>query len=164
MRNLSSKIMIFMMAIFLVAGCAKGNAIEVGGKAPDFTLKDINGKQVSLSEFKGKGVILDFFASWCPPCRQEVPDFVKLQDTYASKGFTVIGVSLVNLKESKDFAQEMGINYPVLIDDGKVSNAYGPVRSIPTTYVIDKDGKVVKMYIGFRPKEVFENDIQELLK
>jgi cytochrome c biogenesis protein CcmG/thiol:disulfide interchange protein DsbE len=145
-------------------GCAGSNALEVGDNAPDFSLTDMNGKQVSLSEFSGKVVILDFFASWCPPCRQEIPDFIELEKTYSDKGFAMVGVSLVDARESKDFANKFGINYPVLIDDGKVSNIYGPVRSIPTTFVLDKSGKIAKLYIGFRPKSVFEADIKGLLR
>jgi len=150
--------------IFLLGSCTCSNALEVGEQAPDFSLQNIDGRPASLSEFGGKVIILDFFASWCPPCRQEIPDFVELQKTYGDKGFTVVGVSLVSPGESKNFAVQMGINYPVLIDDGKVSALYGPVRSIPTTFVIGKDKKIIKKYIGFRPKEVFENDIKELSK
>jgi cytochrome c biogenesis protein CcmG/thiol:disulfide interchange protein DsbE len=150
--------------LILLSACSQTSALETGDAAPDFTLKGIDGKNVTLSELKGKVVILDFFASWCPPCKQEIPDFIKLQDEYGSKGFVMIGVSLVNEQETKNFAEQYGINYPVVVDDGKVSVAYGPVRSIPTTYIIDKDLKVAKLYIGFRPKEVFEKDVKELLE
>ena len=158
------KILVFIAVLFFAAGCVQGMAIEIGKGAPDFTLTDINGKQVSLSGFSGKVVILDFFASWCPPCRQEVPDFIALQKAYGDKGFAMIGVALVSAQEAKDFAEKSGINYPVLVDDEKVSALYGPIRSIPTTFVIDREGKVVKMYIGFRPKDAFEADIKEALK
>jgi peroxiredoxin len=158
------KIFIFIAVLFFAAGCTPGGAIEIGQEAPDFSLSDINGKQINLSEFRGKVIILDFFASWCPPCRQEVPDFVELQKTYGSDGLAIVGVALVNLQEAKDFAEQYKINYTVLIDDGKVSNSYGPIRSIPTTFVLDKTGKIVKMYIGFRQKNVFEADVKELLK
>lgn len=159
-----SKIFVFIFVLFTLGACSQGSAIEIGEKAPDFTLTDINGKTVNLSEFKGRVVILDFFASWCPPCRQEIPDFIDLEKSYGGKGFSMIGVALVSAAEAKEFADKMGINYPVLIDDGKVSNLYGPIRSIPTTFILDKAGKIVKLYIGFRPKEVFEADIKELLK
>jgi cytochrome c biogenesis protein CcmG/thiol:disulfide interchange protein DsbE len=149
--------------IFAV-GCAKSGAVEIGERAPDFTLSDINGKQVSLSDFSGKVVILDFFASWCPPCRQEIPDFIALEKAYSEKGFAMLGVALVNVSDARDFAGKYDINYPVLVDDGNVSNLYGPIRSIPTTFVLDKSGKVAKLYIGYRPKSVFEADIKELLK
>lgn len=162
MRHL--KIFVFIAILFFAVGCAQSGAIEIGKEAPDFSLADINGKQVSLSDFKGKAIILDFFASWCPPCRQEVPDFVELQKTYGDQGFVVIGVALVKSQEAKDFAEEFNINYPVLVDDGKVSNLYGPIRSIPTTFILDKNGKIVKMYIGFRSKDVFEADVRELIK
>jgi len=163
MDNLFNRITVLMLAVFLVAGCGKSSAIEIGKNAPDFTLTDINGKKFTLLDCKGEVIILDFFADWCPPCRQEIPDFIKLQDTYSAKGFTVIGVALVGLKDAKDFASRMGINYPVLIDDGKASLLYGPVRAIPTTFVIGKDAKIARMYIGFRSKETFEADVKELL-
>lgn len=158
------KVFIFILALFLLGACSQGSAVEIGQKAPEFSLSDINGKTVSLSDFKGKVVILDFFASWCPPCKQEIPDFIELQKAYGDKGFAMIGVALENAREAKDFAVKALINYPVLVDDEKVSNSYGPIRSIPTTFILDKAGKIVKMYIGFRPKDVFENDIKELLK
>ncbi len=148
----------------LVSACSQGMALEPGTEAPDFTLTDMNGTAVSFSSFKGKVIILDFFASWCPPCRQEIPDFIALQDAYGDKGLAMVGVAMVSREEAKEFAGQMGINYPVLVDDGKVSVTYGPVRAIPTTLVIDRNFKVAKVYIGYRAKDVFENDIKELLK
>ncbi|MBI5144397.1 MAG: redoxin domain-containing protein [Candidatus Omnitrophica bacterium] len=165
MKNFKiAKILMLALALFVTGACSRGGATEVGEEAPDFSLQDINGNTVSLSDFKGKVVILDFFASWCPPCREEIPDFANLQNSYSAQGFSVIGVSLTDLNDTKGFAGKMNINYPVLIDDGKVSGAYGPIRSIPTTFVISKDSKIAKLYIGYRPKDVFENDIKELLK
>ena len=158
------KIFIFALALVMLGACSQGSAIETGKKAPEFSLNDINGKVVSLSDFSGKVVILDFFATWCPPCRQEVPDFITLEKAYGDEGFAMIGVALAKLGDAKKFAGEFGINYPILIDDGKVSNLYGPIRSIPTAFIIDKSGNIGKMYIGFRPKEAFESDIKELLK
>lgn len=160
----SVKFITLLITLFLLGACAKSSALEVGDTAPDFKLTDIGGNKVSLSDFKGKAVILNFFASWCPPCREEIPDFIKLQSAYEKNGFTMVGVALVSLRDASNFAKKVGINYPVLIDDGMVSNEYGPVRSIPTTFIIGKDSKIVKVYIGYRPKEVFENDIKELTR
>lgn len=156
-------ILAIVSMLFMAGACSKIGAMKIGEKAPDFELQDLNGKTVSLSDFKGRVIILDFFASWCPPCRQEIPDFIKLQDSYGSKGFSMIGISLEGLNETKDFAKRVGINYPVLIDDGKASAVYGPIRSIPTTFTIDKNSKIAKLYIGYRAKEIFEKDIKELI-
>jgi len=152
------------MMLFLVSACSQGSALETGTSAPDFTLPDTAGSQVSLSSFKGKVVILDFFAGWCPPCRQGIPDFVALQNAYGDKGFAMVGVALTSAEEAKEVVSKFSINYPVLVDDNKVSAVYGPVRAIPTTFVIGKDLKIAKVYVGYRPKDVFENDIKELLK
>jgi len=152
------------IALVMTAACVKSSALEIGGPAKDFTLKDVDGNTVKLSDFKGKAVILNFFASWCPPCRHEVPDFMELQKSYGDKGVIFIGVALENLNDAKSFKESLGINYPILVDDGKVSSDYGPIRSIPTTFIMDKDMKIVKFYIGSRSKDVFESDIKELLK
>lgn len=159
-----AKMLILFVALFSLSACSTGSAVEIGKEAPEFSLADINGKEVSLSQFKGQVIILDFFATWCPPCRKEVPDFIELQKAYGDKGFTMVGVALVNADDARGFAAKENINYTVLVDNGKVSEMYGPIRSIPTTFIIDKSGNIAKMYIGFRTKETFENDIKELLK
>lgn len=151
-------ILVALFTAIMLSACARPT------DAADLDLRDISGNIVRLSDFKGRVIILDFFATWCPPCREEIPDFIELQKQYGDKGFTMIGISLSKMGDIKPFAERFGINYPVLIDDGYASAVYGPIRSVPTTFVIDKNFKVVKKYIGYRPKEVFENDIKELLK
>jgi peroxiredoxin len=159
------KVLCVMLSLCLLSACsAKKGGIEMGGKAPNFSLPDLTGRAINLSDFKGKVIILDFFANWCPPCRAEIPDFVALQDQYGPQGFTMLGVSLTPMNETKDFAISMNINYPVVVDDGTASNLYGPIRSIPTTFLIDKQMRLVRMYIGYKSKEVFEADIVEELK
>jgi len=159
-----TKILMIAIAVCLVGACTQVNALETGDDARDFTLKNIEGKETKLSEFKGKAIILNFFATWCPPCRAEIPDFIASQKTYGPSGLAFVGVSLVDEKESKDYAAQAGINYPILIDDGKASEVYGPIRSIPTTYVIGKDFKISKKIIGSRSKGEFEAEIKEILK
>jgi cytochrome c biogenesis protein CcmG/thiol:disulfide interchange protein DsbE len=133
--------------------------------APSFTLQDLDGKQVSLSDFKGKVVILDFWATWCPPCTKEIPHFIKLYEQYKDRGFAMVGISLDNKGVSvvKSFAQKNRINYPILMADGQVQTAYGGITSIPTTFVIDAEGSMRRKYIGYRDKAVFEADIKTLL-
>jgi cytochrome c biogenesis protein CcmG/thiol:disulfide interchange protein DsbE len=133
-----------------------------GKSAPDFTLKDIKGKNVKLSSFKGKVIILDFWATWCPPCRAEIPSFVELQKQYQKKGLSIIGIALDDNEKVKKFAGDYGINYTLLIGSEKVQNQYGGVTAIPTTFVIGKDFKIKKQYVGLIGKEVFEKDILEL--
>lgn len=134
---------------------------------PDFNLPAVStGKEVKLSSFKGKVVLLDFWATWCPPCRMEIPHFVGLQKEYGNKDFTVIGVSLDQKGESvvKPFMQQWKINYPVVIDSsGEVQASYGGIRSIPTTVLIGKNGEVREVFIGYKPKEVFEEAIKKAL-
>lgn len=133
-------------------------------QAPDFELLDMDGTKVRLSDFKGKVIILDFWATWCPPCRMEIPHFIELYRDYKGQGLEVIGIALrQGIKDVRPFYEKNDINYTVLLDDGKVDGLYGGVRAIPTTFVIDRDGRITKKYIGYKDKGVFEKDIRELL-
>jgi peroxiredoxin len=134
----------------------------IGKSAPDFTLKDIKGKNVKLSSFKGKVIILDFWATWCPPCRAEIPSFVELQKQYQKKGLSIIGVALDDNEKVKKFARDYSINYTLVIGSEKVQIQYGGVTAIPTTFVIGKDFRIKKQYVGLIEKEAFEKDILEL--
>ncbi len=124
---------------------------QVKPQAIDFTLKDINGKSHTLSQYKGKIVLLNFWASWCPPCREEMPSMQKLFTSWDKNKYVMLAV---NLKEDesavKAFARQNNYTFPILLDrDGKVGHAY-MVRGIPTTYLIDKDGKIVTRVVGSR--------------
>jgi peroxiredoxin len=133
--------------------------------APDFTLTDLSGKTVRLSDFKGKVVMLDFWATWCPPCRREIPDLIQLQNQYADKGFTVLGISLDDggAATVKPFAQSIGMNYPLVIGNSQVTAAYGAIEAIPTTFLIGRDGMILKTYVGAQDKSEFQSDIQSAL-
>jgi len=133
--------------------------------APDWHLNDVDGKPVKLSDFRGKVVILDFWATWCPPCRAEIPGFVALQKKYADKGLTVIGVSLDEQGASvvKPFMQRFSMNYPVVIGNDKVTAEYGGISAIPTTFIIDREGNVVRAHEGFADQATFESEISPLL-
>jgi len=135
-------------------------------KAPAFVLVDLDGKEVKLFDFKKKKVvILNFWATWCAPCRKEIPDFVELYDQYGKKGFEMVGISLDQggPEVVKSFAEKYEVNYTLLMDDGKAQKEYGPIDAIPTTFILDKNHRIYKKYRGFRPKEVFEKDIRTLL-
>ena len=138
--------------------------VASSNKAPDFTLSDMRGNEVSLSDFKGNIVIINFWATWCGPCRFEIPDLMDLQEKY-NGDLVVLGVSLDYDGPSvvPQFAERLGISYPVLYDNGRVAHRYGGVTGIPTTFVIDRDLNVYKRYIGYRPQTVFEKDIQDLI-
>ncbi len=135
-------------------------------KAPDFVLTSTTGKTVKLSDYKGKIVIVDFWATWCPPCRKGVPDLIDLQNKYKEK-LMIIGISLDQGKTKDDvnpFIKNYGINYPVVYYNEKVLNDYGGIESIPTSFIIDKDGNVVNKHVGLYPKYIYEEEIKELLK
>ena len=133
--------------------------------APDFALEDLNGDVVRLSDYQGKVVFLNFWATWCGPCRAEIPHFIELVEEYGDDGFDIIGVAVDPRDFSKvqPYVDYQGINYPVLYDTKSVSGMYGGVQSIPTTFVINRDGKVVDQFIGSRPKNVFESVIKKWL-
>jgi cytochrome c biogenesis protein CcmG/thiol:disulfide interchange protein DsbE len=132
-------------------------------KAPDFTLEDLNGKKVKLSDFKGKVVIINFWATWCPPCKAEIPDFIELYKTYQKKGLVILGIALDNKEKVVKFVKDNGINYPVLMGNQEVSNLYGGISGIPTSFVVDRKGIIKNVFVGLRSKEVFEQNIKDNL-
>jgi peroxiredoxin len=134
--------------------------------APDWELKDLNGKTVKSSGFRGKVVVLNFWATWCMPCRIEMPHFVELQKQYGDKGVAVIGVSLDEQGPEvvKKFVKQLGVNYTIVMGNQKIAEAYGGIVAIPTTFVIDRQGRIVSWHMGYDDKAVFEKEIQSLLE
>ena len=136
-----------------------------GKPAPAFTLKTPDGKTVSLADYKGKAVLLNFWATWCGPCKLEMPWLIELQKKYAARGFTVLGISEDDgsPKEVADFASRMGINYPIVISDDKLNKAYGGVDYLPTSYYIGRDGKIAVETGGVISQAQIEQNIQKIL-
>jgi thiol-disulfide isomerase/thioredoxin len=131
----------------------------------DFTFKDLDGKNVALSSFKGKVVLLNFWATWCGPCKAEIPGFVELQAQYGDK-LAIIGFSVDDpADKAKAFAAAYKINYPILLGEGneELQEAYGPIWGIPASFLISKDGKVCRKHLGIAPKSVFEKEIAALM-
>ena len=154
-----------MVRLEKVSEVAVENKKKVFKPAPDFTLSDIYGAKKSLSDFKGKVIILDFWATWCPPCKAEIPHFIELYKEYRNQGLEIIGVALDwnAQRVVAPFVQERGINYTVLLGKKDVTDLYGGIMSIPTTFIIDRNGGIRKRYIGYKDKEIFEKEIKKLL-
>lgn len=148
--------MLVVLACLLICGSCRAADTD-GGVAPDFSLKSTEGKTVTLSGFKGEVVVLNFWATWCPPCRAEIPDFVEFYNAYKEKGVVVLGIVLNSPdKDVQNMIQQNKISYPVLISDGKVEEKYGGIRFIPTTIIVDRAGRIVKRQVGGMKKPDLE--------
>jgi peroxiredoxin len=136
------------------------------GKLDAFTVKDMNGADVRLADFKGKAILLNYWATWCGPCKIEIPAFVELYDQYKSQGFVILGVSTDDDAETlRSYAKDMKMNYPVLVgrDHEKLLEAFGPVWGLPTSFFINREGAVCGKHMGPATKEDFEREIKALL-
>jgi peroxiredoxin len=137
-----------------------------GQLAPDFQLSSLDGQRVKLSSYRGKAVLLNFWASWCGPCKIEMPWFAELQQRYHQQGLEVIGVSVDT--EGKDkiaqFVKEMNVNYTILLGTDEVSDTYGGVQGLPTTFYIDRNGKIVKQVAGLISQEEIEDNVKRALQ
>jgi peroxiredoxin len=147
------------------AGVVKGpgHQSEMKGQAaPEFALESLDGKTVRLSDFRGKAVLVNFWATWCQPCKIEMPWFEEMQKQYGPNGFQVLGIAMddAGKEDIAKFAREMGVNYPILIGKEAVGDAYGGVQFLPSTFFIDRDGKVVDRVFGLKSRSEIEDDIK----
>ena len=142
------------------------DALATGKMAPmHFTLKDMNGENVNLASFKGKIVLINFWATWCGPCRAEIPSLVELQAQYG-EDLRILGVSIDDTADKlKPYAAEFKMNYPVLVGNGHqdMQDAFGPLFGIPVSVIVGRDGKIAKKHSGIATKEQFEREIKALL-
>lgn len=137
-----------------------------GKKAPQFTLRNMEGRKVSLEDYKGKAVLINFWATWCAPCKLEMPWFVELHKQYAPEGFEILGVSEDEPRDRPEigkFAQKIGINYPILLGDDAASKAYGGVEFLPTSYYVGRNGKVIEETAGLVSRDEIEANIKKSL-
>ena len=141
-------------------------AIAAPSKAPDFSLPSVpGGTTVRLSDYKGKVVLVNFWATWCPPCREEIPDFIKVRDSLKTEGFEIIGIAMDEggAKVVAPFAQEYGITYPLAVGDNKITRSYGGIRGIPTSFLVDREGKIVQKWVGMISEETLTKAVKAVL-
>lgn len=166
---------IFILGILLFCGCRGGEVTgsPVSGKAtetkalpaaPDFEVSALDGKVIKLSALKGKVVVIDFWATWCGPCVYEIPGFINLYNKYNKKGLEIIGFSVDRDRQAVfDFVKNKGVNYPIAFADDELQEKFGGIQGLPTTFFVDKAGRIAGRVVGARDEAFFEKEIIKLL-
>lgn len=160
MNKVAWLIIQLFLVFFVCAMADRGLASDDSfPSAPDFTITDLSGKELSLSDFEGKVIFVNFWATWCPPCRAEIPGFVEVYEEYKDQGMQIIGISVDQWSEDKvrDFVKKYEITYPVAMFTRDFIRAYQPGRAIPETVIIDKSGQIRHRHIGYMDKETLTN-------
>ena len=163
-------------SLLLFSACVKSEMATVAGAttvkpeksrkpAPAFTLKDSNGTSVKLSDYLGKVVLLNFWATWCGPCKVEIPWFIEFEQKHKDSGFAVVGISMDEdgWETVKPYIEARRVNYRILLGDDATAQSFGGVESLPTTFLIDRQGRVASVHIGLVSKSSYQNEIIQLL-
>lgn len=156
-------ILVLLPMVIVLFVCANAEKASIFGNnsspAPDFTVKDLKGREISLSNYSGKVVFLNFWATWCGPCKAEIPGFIEAYKQYKDKGMEVIGISVdrISPKSVLKFAEKYKINYPVIMSTDKIQKDYEPGPYVPITIIIDKEGKIRHRHIGYMDKETLKD-------
>ncbi|MCL4493144.1 MAG: TlpA family protein disulfide reductase [Nitrospirae bacterium] len=166
-RNIIWIIIVLIIGVYLFPylknrSAFAGSKPAIHERAPEFSLEDISGKKVHLSDFREKVVLVNFWASWCPPCKMEIPGFQKIYETYKDKGFTVIGIATDDVPPS--FMKSMGMTYPVVLADDKVISDYGNISGIPASFLVGRDGRIIKKIMGMYFEGGLKKDVENALK
>lgn len=172
-----TKLLLGLTVVGLV-GCSKGPAGppppkatvvpagEIGSRLPDFAVQDLHGRKISSTDIHGKVVLVDFWATWCQPCKQEMPGYQKLLDRYGSQGFVVIGFKFDTMADTEDplrFAKRIGVRYPLAIAADDLRQKFGGIEGLPTTMLFDRDGILRQKIIGFEYTDAFDAVLKPLL-
>jgi len=180
MREFRQKPLMMMVLgtlMTILAGCSQhpasvaeskpaSNAGQLGSHWPDFSVRDLNGHELSSADLKGKVVLVDFWATWCQPCKKEMPGYQKLLDQYGRRGFAVIGFKATMMMDTEDplrFAQEVGARYPLAIASPSITDKFGGLLGLPTTLLYDRDGILRQKIIGFEYTSVVRAEVKPLL-
>ncbi|MEW5976304.1 MAG: TlpA disulfide reductase family protein [Acidobacteriota bacterium] len=153
-----------LFAVAVLAGCS--TPASPASDVPQFSFSSLEGKTVAMKDLSNKVVIVDFWATWCGPCREEIPHLNELYSELKGKGLEIVGISMDTdgTDGVKDFAREFRIQYPIVMGDEKVAESFGGLIGLPTTFVIDRQGKVAKKYIGLPPAEDMRRIVKELVE
>ncbi|HPG39770.1 MAG TPA: TlpA disulfide reductase family protein [bacterium] len=167
MKNNFKLVTLALLALFVLAviSCKGTGKTEVKQPAFEFSVSGLNGNSISLDNYKGKVLLLDFWDTWCPPCKAEIPHFIELYSQYQGEGLEILGVAFgrEGTEALTSFIAEYQINYPNALANEEIVNGFGDITSIPTTFLIDRNGNIYKKYVGYQDKSVFETDIKALL-
>jgi thiol-disulfide isomerase/thioredoxin len=139
---------------------------EIGSRLPDFSVKDLQGREISSADLRGKVVLIDFWATWCQPCKKEMPGYQKLADRYGSRGFAVIGFKFDTMTDTEDpvlFAKKLGVRYPLAVAADNLKQKFGGIEGLPTTMLYDRHGILRKKVVGFEYANVIELELKPLL-
>jgi thiol-disulfide isomerase/thioredoxin len=174
---LSKQFLLSLMVVGLV-GCSRESASppppkatviptgEIGSRLPDFSVQDLQGNKMYSADLHGKVVLVDFWATWCQPCKQEMPGYQKLRDRYGSQGFVVIGFKFDTMMDTEDplkFAKRIGVRYPLAVATDDLRQKFGGIEGLPTTLLYDRQGILRQKIIGFEYTSTFETDLKPLL-